>query len=75
MKVRESGMPGEKQWENFFNSEEILKIMKLDYNIIDVAEFGCGYGTFTICFKGNKWNNIRHGYRARDDKQSYRKST
>lgn len=48
MKVRESGMPGEKQWENFFNSEEILKIMELDYNIVDVAEFGCGYGTFTI---------------------------
>ncbi len=48
MKVRESGMPGEKQWENFFNSEEILKIMELDYSIVDVAEFGCGYGTFTI---------------------------
>lgn len=48
MKIRESGMPDEKQWEKFFNSEEILKIMELDHNIVDVAEFGCGYGTFTI---------------------------
>lgn len=48
MKVRESGMPNEKQWEDFFEPEEILKVMELDHNIINVAEFGCGYGTFTI---------------------------
>jgi ubiquinone/menaquinone biosynthesis C-methylase UbiE len=48
MKVRESGMPDEKLWEEFFDVEKILKVMKIDNNIIDVAEFGSGYGTFTI---------------------------
>lgn len=48
MKVRESGMPDENQWEAFFHVEKILKVMELDDNIVDVAEFGCGYGTFTI---------------------------
>ncbi len=48
MKVRESGMPDENQWEDFFHPEKILKVMELDDNIVDVAEFGCGYGTFTV---------------------------
>lgn len=48
MKVRESGMPVEKQWECFFDAEKILKVMELDNNIDDVVEFGSGYGTFTI---------------------------
>jgi ubiquinone/menaquinone biosynthesis C-methylase UbiE len=48
MKVRESGMPDEKQWESFFEQESILKVMDIDFNIANVAEFGCGYGTFTI---------------------------
>ncbi|MEW6654755.1 MAG: class I SAM-dependent methyltransferase [Bacteroidota bacterium] len=48
MKVRESGMPDEKQWEDFFEPEKILKVMEFDSNIVDVAEFGSGYGTFTI---------------------------
>lgn len=48
MKVRESGMPDEKQWENFFKPEKNLKVMGINFNIVNVAEFGCGYGTFTI---------------------------
>ncbi len=48
MKIRESGMPDEKQWESFFKPEKILKTMELDINVVNVAEFGCGYGTFTI---------------------------
>lgn len=48
MKVRESGMPDEEQWEAFFKPENILKVMELDFHVLDVAEFGCGYGTFTI---------------------------
>ena len=48
MKVRESSMPEEKQWENFFKPEKILKVMGLDCNVVNLAEFGCGYGTFTI---------------------------
>lgn len=48
MKVRESGMPEKDTWESFFNPTETLKMMKLDKNVTDVVEFGCGYGTFTI---------------------------
>jgi ubiquinone/menaquinone biosynthesis C-methylase UbiE len=48
MKGRESGMPDKGMWEDFFNPAEVLKIMQVDENVKDVAEFGCGYGTFTI---------------------------
>lgn len=48
MKGRESGMPEKEMWDNFFNPVEVLKIMQVDKNVKDVAEFGCGYGTFTI---------------------------
>jgi len=48
MKIRESGMPGEGMWDGFFEPEEILKTLGLDSSITDAADFGCGYGTFTI---------------------------
>lgn len=48
MKIRESGMPEREMWENFFDSLQILKTLGIDKQINDVAEFGCGYGTFTI---------------------------
>jgi ubiquinone/menaquinone biosynthesis C-methylase UbiE len=48
MKVRESGMPNEKIWEEFFEPERVLCIMELNHNVVDAVEFGCGYGTFTI---------------------------
>jgi len=48
MKGRESGMPEKELWEQFFNPEEVLKVMGLSEHVRDVAEFGCGYGTFTI---------------------------
>jgi len=48
MKVRESGMPEEHVWEDFFSPGTILKTMGVSSGIKDVAEFGCGYGTFTI---------------------------
>ena len=48
MKARESGMPEKDIWESFFNPAEILKIMKLDKNVTNAVEFGCGYGTFSI---------------------------
>lgn len=49
MKVRESGMPEEADWEAFFNASAALARM-LDSGVIDgdAVEFGCGYGTFTI---------------------------
>jgi len=48
MKGKESGMPPKEVWEGFFNPAEILTVMGLDDRVVDVAEFGCGYGTFTI---------------------------
>ena len=48
MKGRESGMPEKEMWEQFFNPGKILMIMQVDKGVKDVAEFGCGYGTFTI---------------------------
>jgi len=48
MKIRESGMPKEKIWEGFFNPVKILKTLGVNENICDLAEFGCGFGTFTI---------------------------
>ncbi len=48
MKIRESGMPERDMWEKFFNPNKILATLGLDNQINDVAEFGCGYGTFTI---------------------------
>lgn len=48
MKARDSGMPDQEMWEKFFNPEKILKTLGLNNETGDVAEFGCGYGTFTI---------------------------
>ncbi|MDP3148787.1 MAG: class I SAM-dependent methyltransferase [Ignavibacteria bacterium] len=48
MKIRESGMPEETYWESFFDTRYIFSQMQLDNKIYDVAEFGSGYGTFTI---------------------------
>lgn len=48
MKIRESGMPDQKMWEGFFLPERVLATLGLDARVTDAAEFGCGYGTFTI---------------------------
>ncbi len=48
MKIRESGMPDEQYWESFFNVQNIFAKLRLDNSVKDVAEFGSGYGTFTI---------------------------
>ena len=48
MKGRESGMPPKEVWEGFFSPTGILELMGLHHDVSDVAEFGCGYGTFTI---------------------------
>jgi ubiquinone/menaquinone biosynthesis C-methylase UbiE len=48
MKIRESGMPDEKTWDGFFNPVKILETLGISKKIGDVAEFGCGFGTFTI---------------------------
>ncbi len=48
MKARDSGMPDEKMWGKFFNPKKILESLGIDNKTENVAEFGCGYGTFTI---------------------------
>ncbi len=48
MKIRESGMPDQNMWEKFFDPQKIITSLGINKQIRDVAEFGCGYGTFTI---------------------------
>ena len=48
MKVRESGMPEEKLWNDFFDTDLILSELLIDFRINDLVEIGSGYGTFTI---------------------------
>lgn len=48
MKVRDSGMPDVAFWESLFNVELILDRLALDGSVCHLAEFGCGYGTFTL---------------------------
>jgi SAM-dependent methyltransferase len=48
LKIRESGMPDEKTWAEFFDIDLILSELQINSSIIDLVEIGCGYGTFTI---------------------------
>jgi ubiquinone/menaquinone biosynthesis C-methylase UbiE len=48
LKTRESGMPDEPLWASFFQPDEMLTKLALTPDCGDVADFGCGYGTFTI---------------------------
>jgi ubiquinone/menaquinone biosynthesis C-methylase UbiE len=48
LKIRESDMPEEKLWNQYFNPAEALRLLGLNQSVVDVADFGCGYGTFTI---------------------------
>jgi predicted RNA methylase len=48
VKIRESGMPAENVWRTFFDVEKILEAMQVNSEVVDAADFGCGYGTFTF---------------------------
>lgn len=48
MKVRDSGMPEEANWNDFFNVDFLLSELNIDSQITDLVEIGSGYGTFTI---------------------------
>ncbi len=48
MKVRDSGMPDETVWDGFFDARHILMQLGFHDSTMDVVEFGCGYGTFTV---------------------------
>ncbi|HMP08315.1 MAG TPA: class I SAM-dependent methyltransferase, partial [Lacipirellulaceae bacterium] len=47
MKIRQSGMPAEEYWESLFDVPLILSRLEIA-RYGDVAELGCGYGTFTV---------------------------
>lgn len=47
MKIRDSGMPDEAYWETLFDVPLILARLEIS-RFHDVAELGCGYGTFTL---------------------------
>ncbi len=47
MKVRESGMRDEEHWSTFFEPELMLVEMGC-HGPLNVLEFGCGYGDFTV---------------------------
>jgi SAM-dependent methyltransferase len=46
MKIRDSGMPDEAYWETLFDVPLILERLAVA-RFHDVAELGCGYGTFS----------------------------
>jgi len=46
MKIRDSGMPEESYWESLFDVPLVLSRLGIE-GCCDVAELGCGYGTFT----------------------------
>ncbi len=48
MKIRESGMPKEDQWNAFFEPNLVLQLLGVNSSVANIADFGCGYGTFTI---------------------------
>ncbi|MHC5023760.1 MAG: class I SAM-dependent methyltransferase [Planctomycetota bacterium] len=48
MRTRESGMPEQALWEQFFDPDAILDRLGLGPESGDVVDFGCGYGTFTL---------------------------
>lgn len=48
MKVPDSGMPDETYWESLFDIRLILDRLGPGPHDRDVAELGCGYGTFTL---------------------------
>jgi SAM-dependent methyltransferase len=48
MKLRESGMPPQDCWETLLDVPRILDAFDFGPEAGDLAELGCGYGTFTI---------------------------
>jgi ubiquinone/menaquinone biosynthesis C-methylase UbiE len=48
MKTRESGMPDEQMWREFFNPDKILDALGVNNIEGNIVDFGCGYGTFSI---------------------------
>ncbi|MBA3073950.1 MAG: class I SAM-dependent methyltransferase [Anaerolineae bacterium] len=48
MKTRESGMPDEQTWDQFYTPDFILDSLGIQNLTGNIADLGCGYGTFSI---------------------------
>jgi hypothetical protein len=48
VKLRDSGMPEEGYWESLFDVPLILNALGITSDLGDVAEMGCGFGTFSV---------------------------
>jgi SAM-dependent methyltransferase len=48
MKIRDSGMPDEDLWSEFFDPVETLQRLGFQHPHDDVLDMGCGYGTFSV---------------------------
>ena len=48
MKTRESGMPDESMWTDFFDAEAVLRKLGLTSSCGDVVDFGCGDGSLLL---------------------------
>src|SRR5579859_4487369 len=58
MKLKETDMPREREWKNYFSPRKTLVALGLKKGMM-VADLGCGYGTFAIAASqivGNKGN-------------------
>ena len=66
MKARESGMPDEQLWEQFFDVNKILDELAVDSKINKIVDFGSGYGTFAIP-AGKKINGSLYAYDIEED--------
>jgi SAM-dependent methyltransferase len=47
-RIRDSGMPERELWESFFDAGKILDALKAPKGHARAADFGCGYGAFSI---------------------------
>jgi SAM-dependent methyltransferase len=52
MKARDSGMPEEQMWATFFDAPRILAALGFAGTGGNIADFGCGYGTFAVAAAG-----------------------
>jgi ubiquinone/menaquinone biosynthesis C-methylase UbiE len=61
MKLRESGMPAESMWAQFFDPPRVLALLRLTPETSSAVDLGCGYGTFTIP-AARRIRGIVHGF-------------
>lgn len=66
MKARESGMPEEEMWKNFFDVDKIFNELEINSEIEKLVDLGFGYGTFTIP-AGRKIKGTVYAYDIEDN--------